>query len=59
MNIDTTKLQYVGRIKINIEWESLYTDGEMYYIKKYNVPPQMKWTEIGVDELKNFHVVRN
>ena len=59
MNIDTTKLQYVGRIKINIEWESLYTDGEMYYIKKYNVPPQMKWTEIGADEIKNFHVVRN
>lgn len=53
---NTSNLMYFGKIKINIEWHSLYTDGVNYYIKRYNVFSANKWKSITSEEVGNFCV---
>jgi hypothetical protein len=54
--INDKKLKYIGRIKISTLDESLYTDGIDFYVKRFNVLPNQKWSRIPKEEIKNYHV---
>lgn len=49
-------MEYIGKIKWGLMYESLFFDGKNYFVKKY-MSGQIVWSELTKEDIKNYHIV--